>query len=91
MNHQTTVESVTGNVPNHHIPQTLVLNNPKPPSLPQVALALTCFQSIKHFITLDMSMKNKKSILSVEAKAFVRVRSKVEYVQGRLVYKNIPD
>ena len=49
------------------------------------------FQSMKYFITLKMVLWNKKSILSAKTKAFIRIRSKVELIRGRLAYKNVPD
>ena len=42
-------------------------------------------------ITVDILTQNKKYILNAEAKSFIRVRSEVSLVRGRLTYKNIPD
>lgn len=56
-----------------------------------VPMSYTSFQSVRDLVTPDMILCNKKSILSAEAKAFVRVRSEVELVRGRLAYKNVPN
>ena len=41
-------------------------------------------------ITYNIVMEKKKSILCNEAKAFLKVRSNVNLVRGRLAYQNIP-
>ena len=42
-------------------------------------------------LTLEILNDRKKSILCNEAKAFIRVRSNVSYVRGRLTYQDVPD
>ena len=40
---------------------------------------------------ISVIMENKKTILSVEAKAFIKVRSEARVSRGRISYKNLPD
>ena len=56
-----------------------------------ISSTFTDFDSVKSHISLDLLLSQKKYILSPEAKAFVRVRSNVEIVRGRLNYKDVPD
>ena len=52
-----------------------------------VPSSYTGFQAVSSFVTADLV---QKTILSAEAKAFVRVRSNVELVCGRLRSKRRP-